>query len=89
MQILQVERNRVLYFIDRKSFPVKCPELDDFISLIRDDCDVAQYENESPTLFFKEAVKQSEDYELVIPVTRNMFVRDKLRVEGVSLVICL
>jgi len=89
VQIFQVERNRVAYFIDRKSFPVKCPELDDFISLVREDCDVLQYEQESPTLFFKKAMEEAENYELVIPVTRNLFVRDKLRVEGVSLVICL
>jgi len=81
--------NRVLYFIDRKSFPVKCPELDDFISLVRDECKVEEMNEESPTYFFREAMRKAEQYELVIPVTRNMYVRDKLRMEGVSLVICL
>lgn len=84
------ERNNdVLYFIDRNSFPVKCPELDDFISLTRDDCDVLQFNEDSPTKFFRKAVELSDKYDLIIPVTRNMFVRDKLRTEGVSLVVCL
>ena len=84
-----MEKNSVLYFINRDSFPVNCPELDDFISLVRDECKVELSNTESPTTFFRQAMQKAEDYELVIPVTRNMYVRDKLRIEGVSLVICL
>lgn len=79
----------VLFFVNRDSFPVNCPELNDFISLIQDDYEVELSDVESPTLFFQQALKRAENFELVIPVTRNMFIRDKLRMEGVTLVVCL
>ena len=80
----------LLFFVNRDSFPVNCPELDDFLNLMS----VAGYEVkisdvESPTTFFKRAVEAAENHELVIPVTRNLFVRDRLRQEGVNLIICL
>lgn len=46
-------------------------------------------DTDSPTWFFKKALELAEEYELVIPVTRNLFVRDRLRMEGVKLVVCL
>ena len=77
----------VVFFVDRKSFPVKCPELDDFETLVRGN--ILELTTESPTEFFRRAISLTDDYELVVPVTRNMFVRDRLRQEGVSLVVCL
>lgn len=79
----------VLFFVNRDSFPVNCPELDDFITLVHDDYEVELTDVESPTLYFKQALARAEDHELVIPVTRNMFVRDRLRQEGVNLIVCL
>lgn len=79
----------ILFFVDRKSFPVNCAELEDFLYLVDKDYEVELFDEESPTLFFKQAVSRAENRELVIPVTRNMFVRDKLRMEGVNLVVCL
>lgn len=79
----------VLFFVNRDSFPVNCPELDDFITLVQDDYEVELTDVESPTLFFKQALARAENHELVIPVTRNMFVRDRLRMEGVNLIVCL
>ena len=79
----------ILFFINRDSFPVKCPELDDFITLVQDDYEVEYTDVESPTLFFRQALARAEDHELIIPVTRNMFVRDRLRQEGVNLIVCL
>ena len=57
--------------------------------LVQDDYEVEYSDVESPTLFFKQALVRAEDHELVIPVTRNMFVRDRLRQEGVNLIVCL
>ena len=83
-------KNKVLFLVNRDSFPVKCPELDDFLTLvISKENEVENYYEESPTLFFKTALSRTEDYELVVPVTRNMYVRDRLRLEGVNLVVCL
>lgn len=78
----------VLFFVNRDSFPVKCAELDDFLYLVKD-YDVELSDVESPTLFFKKALERAENHELVVPVTRNMFIRDRLRQEGVNLIICL
>lgn len=79
----------VLFFVNRDSFPVNCPELDDFITLVQDDYEVELTDVESPTQFFKQALARANNRELVIPVTRNMFVRDRLRQEGVNLIVCL
>ena len=79
----------VLFLVDRQSFPVKCAELDDFITLVASDYEVEYLDQESPTYFFREAMKRVDNFELVIPVTRNMFIRDRLRREGVNLIVCL
>lgn len=79
----------VLFFINRDSFPVNCPELDDFITLVQDDYEIEVTDIESPTQFFKQALTRANDHELIIPVTRNMFIRDRLRMEGVNLIVCL
>lgn len=77
----------VLFYVDRDSFPVKCGELSDFYQLINGD--VIEEKDTSPTAFFNKALSYVDYYELVVPVTRNMFIRDRLLQEGVSLVICL
>lgn len=79
----------VLFFVNRDSFPVNCPELDDFLFLVERENDIEISDVESPTQFFKQALSRADNYPLVVPVTRNMFVRDKLRREGVNLVVCL
>ena len=79
----------VLFFVNRDSFPVNCPELDDFLYLVDQDYDIEITDVESPTTFFKQALERAENHELIIPVTRNMFVRDRLRQEGVNLIVCL
>lgn len=80
----------VLFFVNSDSFPVQCPELDDFLTLI-DGCsyEIEYCDTESPTQFFQQALKRAENHELVVPVTRNMFIRDRLRQEGVNLIVCL
>lgn len=77
----------VLFLVDRHSFPKKCPELEDLLSLVTGD--ISDLDTENPGHFFREALKKANEYELVVPVTRNLYVRDRLRQEGVSLVICL
>lgn len=78
----------VAFLVDQTSFPKKCAELYDFCNLVNDKWTVV-YTEKTPTAFFKEALDLTDKFELVIPVTRNMFVRDKLRQEGVSLIVCL
>ena len=77
----------VCFLVDRHSFPKKCGELDDFLMLV--DGTILSVEIDSPTYFFKKALELADKYELVVPVTRNLFVRDRLRQEGVNLVVCL
>lgn len=90
MLISQMGRSKdVLFFVNRDSFPVNCPELDDFLYLVEENYDIEVTDVESPTQFFKQALSRAENHELVIPVTRNMFVRDRLRQEGVNLIVCL
>lgn len=79
----------ILFFVNRDSFPVNCPELDDFLTLVEKDYEIELSDVESPTTFFNQALTRADAFELVIPVTRNMFVRDRLRQEGVNLIICL
>lgn len=76
-----------MFLVDNRSFPKKCPELEDFLSLVSGD--IMKLDTDNPTWFFKKALELAEEYELVIPVTRNLFVRDRLRMEGVKLVVCL
>lgn len=77
----------VCIMVDRHSFPKKCGELDDFLTLTKGT--ILTVDIDSPTYFFKKALELADEYELVVPVTRNLFVRDRLRQEGVNLVICL
>lgn len=77
----------VLFLVDRHSFPKICGELDDLLSLV--DGDIKETSTENPTVFFRTALSEAENYELVVPITRNLFVRDRLRMEGVNLVICI
>lgn len=84
-----VKSKDVLFFVNRDSFPVNCPELDDFLHLVEEDYDIEVTDVESPTTFFKQALTRVDNYGLVVPVTRNMFVRDRLRQEGVNLIVCL
>lgn len=77
----------VCFLVDRHSFPKKCGELDDFLTLVEGN--VLTIDEESPTYFFRKAMELTDEYELIVPVTRNLFVRDRLRQEGVNLVVCL
>lgn len=80
----------VVFLVDRNSFPVHCDELDDFIGLMSGaSYDVELYESDSPTLVLNRCLEACSDYDLVVPVTRNFFVRDRLRQEGVNFIICL
>ena len=78
----------VCFLVDKKSFPKNCPELHDLMSLLPEDSIISVL-TDSPTTFFKRALELTEDFELVVPVTRNLFIRDRLRQEGVTLVICI
>ena len=83
-----MEENRdVLFLVDRNSFPKNCPELEDIMSLVNGN--KFEINTDSPTVYFNEAIKQAENYELVVPVTRNLYVRDRLRQEGVTTIICI
>ena len=77
----------VCFLVDRHSFPKKCGELDDFLELVKGN--VFEIDVDSPTFFFNKAMELSDEYELIVPVTRNLFIRDRLRQEGVTLVVCL
>ena len=81
---------RVLLLIDRKSFPLHCGELSDLEDILdREMVEISDYNTESPTEYYNRAIALTSDYELVVPVTRNLFVRDRLRQEGVNFVICI
>lgn len=84
----EIKKMPVGFLVDMTSFPKKCAELFDFCNIVNDKHSVI-YTEKPPTAFFKEAMELTEKFELVIPVTRNMFIRDKLRREGVTLVVCL
>lgn len=83
-----MDNKDVLFFIDRASFPVTCPELEDF-KMLTEGYSHFELNTDDPTTVFREALKASEKYELVVPVTRNFYVRDRLKMEGVSLIISL
>lgn len=88
MQSTKNDEEEICFLVDSDSFPVRCPELQDLCNLLNEKWGVI-YTKKTPTAFFKEALELAEKYELVIPITRNMFVRDKLRMEGVSLILCV
>lgn len=85
---METKKLGVGFLVDSSSFPVKCAELSDLCNLLNEKWAVV-YTKKTPTAFFKEALDLTEKFELVIPITRNMFVRDKLRQEGVSLILCV
>lgn len=77
----------VCFLVDRHSFPKKCGELSDFQQVVEGVW--LEHNTESPTEFFRKALEIAKEYELVVPVTRNLFIRDRLRQEGVNLCVCL
>lgn len=83
-----ISKMPVGFLVDMTSFPKKCAELFDFCNIVNDKHPVI-YTEKTPTAFFKEAMDLTEKFDLVIPVTRNMFIRDRLRREGVNLIVCL
>lgn len=83
-----MKKDTVAFLVDTTSFPKKCAELQDLCNLLNDHWPII-YTEKTPTAYFNEAMELTEKYELVIPVTRNLYIRDKLRMEGVSLIVCL
>lgn len=80
----------LIFLVDRHSFPQHCEELDDLLSIVGEYYETTTIDTESPTVFFNRAMElASLDYELVVPITRNLYVRDRLRSEGVNLIICI
>ena len=77
----------VLFLVDRQSFPKRCPELQDLLTLV--DGEILEVDTESPTVYFNKAIELADKYDLVVPITRNFFIRDRLRQEGVNLIICI
>jgi len=71
--------------IDRASFPKKCAALADLTTIIN--CPIVEVEATSPRVFLQKCEDLAEEYQLVIPCTRNMFVRDHLLQRGVNLII--
>lgn len=71
--------------IDKASFPKKCPALDDLCTIIN--CTILEVNASSPRVFLNKCEELTEEYQLVIPCTRNMFVRDYLLQRGVNLII--
>lgn len=71
--------------IDRTSFPKKCAALADLCTIIS--CPIVDIEATSPRVFLQKCEDLAEEYQLVIPCTRNMFVRDHLLQRGVNLII--
>lgn len=80
-------QNNVLFLVDSHSFPKSCPELQDLLQLLNGS--VTSFDTESPTAFFRKAMELTESWELIVPITRNFYIRDRLRQEGVGLVICI
>lgn len=86
------QKNSILFLVDKSSFPQHCGELDDFLDLVEPHYSVEFFDTDNPTLFFNKALsifQEDERVELVVPVTRNFYVRDKLRMEGVGLVVSI
>lgn len=71
--------------IDSKSFPKYCEALSVLEQIV--DCNVVRIESTSPTKYLEQCEELAEKYSLVIPCTRNMFIRDHLRINGVDLII--
>lgn len=81
--------DEVVFLVDRNSFPVKCPELYDLLSLFDSEIHIVEEETDNPTVFFNKAMDMTKEYSLVVPITRNFYMRDKLKQEGVSLIVSI
>ena len=75
----------VVVAVDVKSFPVKCDALDTLRSIIS--CNTVDIRTDSPRSYRKRWEELAESYSLVIPCTRNMFIRDHLLNNGVNLIL--
>jgi hypothetical protein len=75
----------VVVAIDLKSFPKKCDALDTIRSILR--CSFVDIDTISPRAYLKRCEELTEHYSLVIPCTRNMFIRDYLLSNNVDLIL--
>ncbi len=75
----------VVVAIDTKSYPVRCDALDTLRSILN--CPTVDISADSPRVYLKRCEELAESYSLVIPCTRNMFVRDHLLNNGVNLIL--
>ena len=75
----------VVVAVDVKSFPVKCDALDTLRSIIS--CSTIDIRTDSPRDYLKRCVDLGGWCSLVIPCTRNMFIRDHLLNNGVNLIL--
>lgn len=71
--------------VDRESFPKKCDALSDLATIIS--CPIVEVHADSPRVFLQKCEDLTDEYQLVIPCTRNMFVRDHLLNQGVHLIL--
>lgn len=75
----------VVVAVDRNSYPVKCGALSTLCSILN--CNIYEIKTDSPRTFLNKCEELAESYSLVIPCTRNMFVRDHLLNNGVDLIL--
>jgi len=75
----------VVVAIDVDSYPVKCPALDTLRSILN--CNTVDISAGSPRAYLTRCEELTEEYSLVIPCTRNMFIRDHLLNNGVNLIL--
>lgn len=78
-------KDDVVVAVDIKSFPVKCNALVTLSSIIS--CNTVDIRASSPRDYLKRCEELAESYSLVIPCTRNMFIRDHLLNNGVDLIL--
>ena len=78
-------KDDVVVAIDVKSFPVKCPALDTLRSILS--VSFVDIKCDSPRVYLNKCEELAEEYSLVIPCTRNMFIRDHLINNGVDLIL--
>lgn len=77
--------NDVVVAIDIESYPVRCDALDTLRSILA--CSTVDIRTDSPRTYLKRCEELAESYSLVVPCTRNMFVRDHLLNNGVNLIL--
>lgn len=78
-------KDEVVIAIDVDSYPVKCPALDTLRSIVN--CNTVDISSSSPRSYLARCEELAEEYSLVIPCTRNMFIRDHLLNNGVNLIL--